>query len=209
MSVYTVSGLAASDVGDTGIYEMTDGQPVISDPWNKTLKDLQIPSRYALLPGVLEPPGLLDSISASGLDITFASGTTWYAQQVYTLSPEFVLTVADDAESVIYGRSDGVISTDITGFLASQYCILCTVHAADGVAVIDFTTQQRARYAAPDFRFCMDTGAVSSLPREIDANAVMVIPDNAQMIFYPPSETEPFECNGYLILNGRAKTEAW
>lgn len=209
MPAYTLNGLESTDLGDTGVYEMVDGQPVVASPWNATLKDLQIPSRYALLPGILEPPGLLDGITASGLDITIASGTTWYAQQVWTISPEVVVSVPDDATTVIYARSDGIIGIDVTGFLASQYCIVCTVHAANGVAWIDYTTQQRARYADPDHLLCLDTGAFSALPREIDANAVIVIPEGAQIIFYPPSESEPFEVNGYLIVNGRAKTEAW
>jgi hypothetical protein len=209
MAVYTVSGLLAADVGDTGIYEMVTGEPVVADPWNSTFKDLQIPARYALLPGILEPPGLLDGITTSALDVTIASGTTWYAQGVYTLDDAFIVSVPDDATTRLYARSDGIISSDTTGFLASQYCILCDVIADDGVATIDYTTQQRARYADPDWRFCVDTGAFTSLPRDIDANAVVVIPSDLQIIFYPPSASEPFECNGYLILNGRAKTEAW
>jgi hypothetical protein len=209
MAVYTVSGLAAEDTGDTGIFEMVTGETLVADPWNKTFKDLQIPARYALLPGILEPPGLIGSITASALDVTIASGTSWYAQGVYTLDDAFVISVADDATTRLYARSDGVISSDTTGFLASQFCILCDVIAADGVAIIDLTVQQRARYADPDFRFVTDTGGFMAQPSEISDSMVCVVPEGFQTIFYPPSESEPFEVNGVLIINGRAKTEAW
>jgi hypothetical protein len=209
MAVYTVSGLAAADVGDTGIYEMATGEILAADPWNKTFKDLQIPARYALLPGILEPPGIVGSITTSALDVTIASGTSWFAQGVYTLDDDYVVAVPDDATTRLYARSDGVISSDTTGFLASQYCILCDVIAADGVATIDITVQQRARYADPDNRFVTDTGGFMAQPSEISDSMVCIVPAGFQTIFYPPSAEEPFEVNGALIINGRAKTEAW
>ena len=218
--IYTASGIPASEIvargADSGIYPLVAGQPLIADPINKTWKDLQAANKNMQLPGTMLIGSFPNFIVADGLDITIRNTFRWFAYQVYELQSDYNLSVADDSTSWIWGCKDGTIQVAVgdemtypDGYLYYDAALFCKVTAADGVAVIDPFVQMVARIADGQRRTITDSGVFSADPSIIQAHMVCVVPGKHQMKLYSNSAHEPFEVNGALIINGRAKVEVW
>lgn len=204
----TISGLSAESFSPTnavGLIPLVTGEPVIADDMNATFEDLQTPTMYSGLPGVLSG----GQCSAALLAVTIPAETIWYARQVWRLESNRVENVADAQTTYLWGCSDGLIrqtntTTPPTDFTTRTACILCKIVASGGVALVDNTVQQRARYADASGRMVADTGGFMPEPTSVPTGMVFVVAEGHQEVFQCP-----YEVNGTLVINGRGKTEEW
>lgn len=226
MPIEKLSTETESDV--YGIRALVDGRPAVADDWNRNWRDIQESSSFSLLAGVLEG----GAATASGLSVTIPSGTIYFARMVWKFTDNTTFVVPDNATTYLWGCSDGVVRqtsspTPPQGFTTRTACILTKANASSGVASVDNSVQQKARYSDPDIRLIQEGDALKIdytnrdviVGRDLIAQALRGLWTQKDTIALEDSTTvaagtstiafSPFTVDGTLIVDGRFKTEDW
>lgn len=128
--------------------------------------------------------------TASGLDITVPSGTTYYSRVGWTLTDDEVVTVPDEATTYIWACSDGVLrQTDSTappsGFDGSTACIVTKAVASSGTAALDNSVAQWARRVDASAREVTEGPMRVNYQEGVVAVPLLDLPEGAAPV--PPS----------------------
>jgi hypothetical protein len=137
MAITTLGGTLPGSVTGTGVRNYSTGDAVSADGLQADLGDAYAPAMYCLPAGVV----LGFACTASGLDVTIPAGSVWYARQVWLVTANATVTVADNSSTYIWGCSDGGLRQTVTtlppiGFSNYTAAIVAQVSASGGVATV-------------------------------------------------------------------------
>lgn len=156
MAIHTASGQDSGTVGGHGV--PTLGNTVLTATILNNLNiDLLSTLKALCLSGVVAG----GVCTVSGLTVTIPSGTTYYAEMLWSLTSNATVSVVNGTTVYIWGCSDGVIRTTTsttppTSFTTSTACIIAKATASGFVVTLDATAQQQTRYADPSARTVRD-----------------------------------------------------
>lgn len=202
----TLSGAAPGDVGAGGLRGVTDGEAIGATAFNGDQTDLQSVGMFGLLAGVLSG----GACTASGLKVTIPAGTRYFARQVWEMVYSPSISVPDAATTALWGCSDGKIrqtasaSTRPDGFDPRNCCLLTVATTVAGVATVDNSLQERARYADGTSRRALENGGVwAPVPDDIPAAVEAVVPTGHQIELF-----DSITVAGTLTVHGKMRVSS-
>lgn len=211
MALQTINGFdpstltSGNPVSASGIKEWGNVSPQASDV-NKDLRDAYNAPIYMCAVGIISG----GVCTASGLTITFPSGSIYFAGQVWQAVTDTAFTVTDNATNYAWGNTDGVIrvtttSTAPIGWSRNTSCFIGKFTAVSGAVTIDLTSQDKARTIDNTNRIVTEYNAMVgygwvSEQDMVPAAETVVIPAGYQTSLYGPLIN-----NGVIVVNGRLR----
>ena len=214
MALQTINGFdpsaltSGNPVSANGIKEFANGagnSPQAVDV-NKDFRDAYNAPIYMMAVGVITG----GVCTASGLTITFPSGSQYFAGQVWNGISDTTFTVTDNATTYAWGNTDGVIRTTSSttppiGWNRNTSCLIGRFVASSGVVTIDLTVQDKARTVDNTNRIVTEYNAMVGYGWVSEQDTVpsgenVIIPVGYQTGLYGP-----LTINGIVTINGRLR----